>query len=364
MRDFELLTDDAPVHCVDDRTTATVEIANAAKASPRHLYRVPVRWCVSTAEYDQRAASRPAHLNWRECHTCWHGGRQPAALRGQKVSCTKCPRSFHHTRTCLLSDEKDTTTEPGWRCSFCQQYERQDNDSQQIHACTARTGVPTSAPTSGPPAGAAAPMAAPPASAAAAALASSSDQHQLPSAPSAAPPVAVSSSAVVSSAASSTSVSVSSRGAGLIERAGRIFIRRPVPTVDHQSARSTTAPPKPPSPRDPDTSTQRQRDDCHGRSALSLAVAEDAKRTFHDLLTQNVPLRAVLEWLLSHQANLSQCRVEAQPELRGCFVQLLTRMADDLRQAVLDSDLMDTISIRIDAIQGVRGIAAHCGCVV
>lgn len=124
VRGFELHADDEehPKMCVDYSNGMQVEIADAAKGSPQLLYRVPARWVIPAQPYPY--SNLLQHHNWVECHTCWHGGKPMAAFKGARISCAKCPRTFHRNPKCLLSELPAAPTE-GWRCVFCTRYDRE-----------------------------------------------------------------------------------------------------------------------------------------------------------------------------------------------------------------------------------------------
>jgi hypothetical protein len=131
VRGFELHQDEEsqPIYCMDHETNRRVEVADAAKGSPYTLYRVPERWSVSAAKagrlLEEEHRYLLQHLNWQECYVCWHTSRQSAAQRGPKISCARCPRSFHRASKCLgtvplPSKEMELS---GWACMFCRQHQ-------------------------------------------------------------------------------------------------------------------------------------------------------------------------------------------------------------------------------------------------
>jgi hypothetical protein len=123
VRDFELHTDDKaeriPKCCVDDNTKSKVVVGAAAKGSPQQLYRVPARWFIPADSYPH--AHLLQHHNWEECHTCYHAKKGDAAFKGARISCSKCPRTFHRIRKCLMCEPSEVPSKgvKGWRCSYC-----------------------------------------------------------------------------------------------------------------------------------------------------------------------------------------------------------------------------------------------------
>ena len=103
-------------YCTEVGTGRSVDIANAAKWSPKAIYLVPLEWCV--AECPSHA--KLPHVNWHECYTCWHNGDFQSANTGRKVRCSVCPRSFHANGPCESMTEiplKDKRQ--AWQCFYC-----------------------------------------------------------------------------------------------------------------------------------------------------------------------------------------------------------------------------------------------------